>query len=170
VVIPSAAIIVFGGQSWCYVETGDKTYERRVVPLEDPVEGGYLVRSGFAPGTKVVVRGAGVLLAREAEPESDEGDDEGGVSDSRRDREERRGTADGREGHMKDGADAREGARNGAAPERPDGSAAAKDSKNGAGSDDTPGRATDEASTREAVGSEPRSAAVSPAKPKADSD
>ena len=75
VVIPSAAIVVFASQSWCYVETGDKTYQRKAVSLDYPVDGGYLVRTGFVPGDRVVVRGASVLLSREAEP-GDESDDE----------------------------------------------------------------------------------------------
>jgi hypothetical protein len=78
VVIPNAAIVVFASQSWCYVETAPKKYERKAVSLDLPVEGGYLVRSGFEPGTRVVVRGASVLLSREAQPA--EGDDDDGPS------------------------------------------------------------------------------------------
>ena len=36
---------------------------------------GIVVRTGFVPGDRVVVRGASVLLSREAEP-GEEGDDE----------------------------------------------------------------------------------------------
>jgi len=79
VMIPSAAVIVYAGQSWCYVETAPKTYERRVVSLEHPVDDGYIVTSGFAAGTRVVVHGASVLLAREAGP-GDLDDDEGGAA------------------------------------------------------------------------------------------
>jgi hypothetical protein len=75
VVIPSAAIVVYASQSWCYVETGDKKYERKAISLDYPVDGGYLVRTGFVPGDRVVVRGASVLLSREAEP-GDDGDDD----------------------------------------------------------------------------------------------
>jgi hypothetical protein len=78
VVIPNAAIVVFASQSWCYVETGAKKYERRPVALDLPVDGGYLVRTGLEPGTRVVVRGASVLLSREAQP--GEGDDDDGPS------------------------------------------------------------------------------------------
>ena len=77
VVIPNAAIVVFASQSWCYVETAPQRYERRPVPLEVPVDTGYLVHSGFEPGTRVVVRGASVLLAREAEPGGLDDDDDG---------------------------------------------------------------------------------------------
>jgi len=80
VVIPNAAIVVFGSQSWCYVETGAKKYERKPVSLDLPVDGGYLVRTGFEPGTRVVVHGASVLLSREAQ--LGEGDDDEGSSDA----------------------------------------------------------------------------------------
>jgi hypothetical protein len=74
VVIPNSAIIVFAGQSWCYVETRPQEYERRPVTLEFPVADGYLVEEGFTAGTKVVVRGASTLLSREAAPAEDEED------------------------------------------------------------------------------------------------
>ena len=37
VVIPSAALVVFGSKSWCYVETEPRKYERKLVSLEAPV-------------------------------------------------------------------------------------------------------------------------------------
>lgn len=77
VIIPQSALIVFAGETWCYVETAPQTFERRKVPLTWPVASGYLVESGFAPGTKVVVRGASTLLSREAEPSGDEEEDDG---------------------------------------------------------------------------------------------
>lgn len=78
VVIPEAALVVYGGETWCYVETAPQTFERRKVPLTMPVAAGYLVETGFDPGTKVVVRGASTLLSREAEPGDDGDDDDGG--------------------------------------------------------------------------------------------
>ncbi|MBS0234052.1 MAG: hypothetical protein JSR99_11260 [Proteobacteria bacterium] len=80
VVIPSAAMVVYAGKSWCYVETAPGKYERKVVPLTAPVDDGYLVTSGFSPGSRVVVKGASILLAREAMPGSydDDDDDDGG--------------------------------------------------------------------------------------------
>ena len=74
VVIPNSAIVVYAGQSWCYIETAPKKYERRAITLNLPVEDGYMVTSGFAPGMRVVVRGASLLLSREAGPD-DEDDD-----------------------------------------------------------------------------------------------
>lgn len=77
VVIPQSALIVFAGETWCYVETSPQKFERRKVPLTSPVADGYLVDSGFAAGTKVVVRGASTLLSREAGPGEDDEDDDG---------------------------------------------------------------------------------------------
>ena len=72
VVIPSSAIVITEGRAWAFIQKRADKYARRPVPLENPVEGGYLVKLGFAEGDKVVIRGAGHLLAREAEPEEDD--------------------------------------------------------------------------------------------------
>lgn len=72
VVIPSSAIVIAEGRAWAFIQKQAGKYARRPVPLENPVEGGYLVKLGFAEGDKVVIRGAGHLLAREAEPEEDD--------------------------------------------------------------------------------------------------
>lgn len=70
VVIPKSAIVLQAGEAWCYMETEPGKYQRKRVSLTFPVTEGYLVQEGFAPGEKVVVRGAGLLLAREAGSES----------------------------------------------------------------------------------------------------
>jgi hypothetical protein len=75
VIIPSSAIVVFAGQSWCFVETTPKKFERRAVTLDLPVDDGFLVNSGFSVGQHVVVRGASLLLSREAGPSEDDEDD-----------------------------------------------------------------------------------------------
>lgn len=74
VIIPASAIIVYEGGSWCYVEDDPGEYERKQVALSMPVEDGYLVKD-FKPGTKVVTKGASILLSREAEPAGDDDDD-----------------------------------------------------------------------------------------------
>ena len=79
VVIPSAAIVVYAGKSWCYVKMGSGKYERKEVSLEAPVQEGFLVKSGFEAGTRVVIKGASILLAREATPGSLDDDDGGGA-------------------------------------------------------------------------------------------
>ena len=74
VIIPSSAIVVFAGQPWCFVETAPKKFERRAVTLDLPVDDGFLVHSGFSAGQHVVVRGASLLLSREAGPSEDDDD------------------------------------------------------------------------------------------------
>ena len=75
VVVPASAVVVFAGESWCYVEKQPGQFQRRQVSLSTPVEAGYLT-DNLAAGTKVVVRGASVLLSREAEPGSSDDDDD----------------------------------------------------------------------------------------------
>jgi hypothetical protein len=75
VVVPTSAVVVFAGESWCFVEKQAGQFERQQVSLATPVDGGYLT-SNFAAGTKVVVRGASVLLSREADPGSFDDDDD----------------------------------------------------------------------------------------------
>jgi len=64
-VVPSSAVVLSGGEAWCYVEESDEVLARRRVDLGRPVPQGYFQASGFEPGQQVVVAGAGLLLARE---------------------------------------------------------------------------------------------------------
>ena len=77
VIVPASAVVVFAGDSWCYVEKAPGKFERKRVSLATPVAEGYLT-SEFASGTKVVVQGASALLSREAEPGSFVDDDDDG--------------------------------------------------------------------------------------------
>lgn len=77
VIVPAAAVVVFAGDSWCYVEKAPGEFERKQVSLATPVADGYLT-SDFTAGTRVVVQGASALLSREAEPGSFDDDDDGG--------------------------------------------------------------------------------------------
>lgn len=74
VVIPHGAIILTEGRAWCYIEKKHGKFVRRPVSLESPAETGYFAKSGFSEGDKVVIRGAGHLLAREAGPGGDDDD------------------------------------------------------------------------------------------------
>ncbi|MGB4864745.1 MAG: hypothetical protein WBP38_02485 [Hyphomicrobium sp.] len=67
VIVPASAVVVFAGESWCFVETQPGQFERKRLSLAIPVGEGYLTNE-FAVGTKVAVYGASVLLAREAGP------------------------------------------------------------------------------------------------------
>jgi hypothetical protein len=77
VIVPTAAVVVFAGDSWCYVETTPGAFERKKISLATPVADGYLT-DDFPAGTKVVIQGASALLSREAEPGSFDDDDDDG--------------------------------------------------------------------------------------------
>jgi hypothetical protein len=64
-VVPSSAVVLSGGEAWCYIEESNDVLARRRVDLGRPVPQGYFQASGFTPGEHVVVAGAGLLLARE---------------------------------------------------------------------------------------------------------
>jgi hypothetical protein len=63
-VVPTSAIVLSGGEAWCYVR-GDDGFTRRRVDLSRPVAQGYFQQQAFTVGEPVVVAGAGLLLARE---------------------------------------------------------------------------------------------------------
>jgi hypothetical protein len=65
VLVPSSAVVVQDGQLWCYVQDGEDAYQRRRVDAAHATDKGYAQRAGFKAGEQVVIRGAGVLLARE---------------------------------------------------------------------------------------------------------
>lgn len=74
VVVPSSAVVVYEGESWCYVEIGDGKFERKRITLATPVRDGYVTKE-FTAGTKVVIEGASALLSREADPAASDDDD-----------------------------------------------------------------------------------------------
>ncbi len=65
VVVPTSAVVWWRGRAWAYVEKGGGTFIRTELATERPVPGGWFVSSGLAPGTRIVVRGAQVLLSEE---------------------------------------------------------------------------------------------------------
>ncbi|HZF28820.1 MAG TPA: hypothetical protein VE907_06870 [Gammaproteobacteria bacterium] len=65
VVVPAPAVVLAGGEPWCFVLTDDDVFVRRRVALDRPLADGYFHTEGFAAGERVVVAGAGLLLARE---------------------------------------------------------------------------------------------------------
>jgi hypothetical protein len=66
--VPASAIVISDGKYWCYVETGPNVFVRRALDTSLPLERGYFVREGIAPGENVVTAAAGLLLARETNP------------------------------------------------------------------------------------------------------
>ena len=76
--IPAKAVVFGESESWVYVQTAARTFLRTKVATDRPHntgEGGdgYFV-TGIKPGDKIVVDGAGLLLAREVNPSSEAGD------------------------------------------------------------------------------------------------
>lgn len=72
--VPSDAVILSEDKPWCYVVVSDHHFRRIQIDLRQQVSGGYFVASGIAPNQRVVVKGTGLLLARElgaATPDQD---------------------------------------------------------------------------------------------------
>ncbi len=65
-VVPESAVVWWQGKAWAYEATSPNTFSRREVPTGNPVAGGYFVPgTTFAPGTKLVIAGAQLLLSEE---------------------------------------------------------------------------------------------------------
>ncbi|MEO8465490.1 MAG: hypothetical protein ABI640_09140 [Gammaproteobacteria bacterium] len=64
-IVPTSAVVLAGGQSWCYVQSDEHEFTRRAIEIGRPTDAGYFQQSGIAVGDKIVTAGAGLLLARE---------------------------------------------------------------------------------------------------------
>jgi hypothetical protein len=65
-VVPESAVVIAGGEAWCYAAREGDLFVRQGVELDRPTAGGYFqTDDGLEPGQAVVVAGAGLLLARE---------------------------------------------------------------------------------------------------------
>lgn len=64
-VVPAAAVVMHGGELWCFIESTPGHYERKRVSADHPTADGYVQVTGYQAGESVVLRGAGLLLARE---------------------------------------------------------------------------------------------------------
>ena len=71
--VPGSAVVAEGGRYWCYVEHEAGTFERTALDISHPLRDGYFV-SDPKPDESVVTAGAGLLLARELNPDTDSGD------------------------------------------------------------------------------------------------
>jgi predicted small lipoprotein YifL len=69
VIVPASAVVIAGGQAWCYLVEDADHFTRVPLDLNRPSGAGYFQPSGaqdaLKPGAKIVVNGAGLLLARE---------------------------------------------------------------------------------------------------------
>jgi hypothetical protein len=73
--VPAQAVVFGESEAWVYVQTGPRTFLRIKVATDRPLntgEGGdgYFV-TGIKPGAKIVVDGAGLLLAHEVNPSTE---------------------------------------------------------------------------------------------------
>lgn len=64
VTVPRDSIVWNQGRSWAYVQTGDDSFARRAVDLEEPSGAGWFTRS-LKAGDRVVTTGAQTLLSEE---------------------------------------------------------------------------------------------------------
>ena len=71
VTVPAASLVISDGKYWCYVEQKPDVYVRHEVTLDRPLGADYFVTQGIAAGDKVVIAGAGLLLAREMNPSTE---------------------------------------------------------------------------------------------------
>jgi hypothetical protein len=71
--IPAKAVVIGESEAWVYVQTAAQTFLRTKVDISRPLGDGYFV-TGIKPGDKLVIDGAGLLLAREVNPSTEAGD------------------------------------------------------------------------------------------------
>src|SRR3546814_3475313 len=65
VLVPRDALVYAQAAPWAYVETAPGHWQRRALDLSQVRAEGYVQRNGFAVGERVVIKGAGGLLAAE---------------------------------------------------------------------------------------------------------
>jgi hypothetical protein len=68
--IPSHAVVYGESEAWVYEQTGPRTFLRTQVDISRPMDDGYFV-GNVKPGQKIVVDGAGLLLAHEVNPSTE---------------------------------------------------------------------------------------------------
>jgi hypothetical protein len=69
--VPAAAVVINGGSYWCFVEEQPGVFVRTALDVSLPTVDGYFVREGVSAGGKVVIKGAGQLLAYQVNPAKD---------------------------------------------------------------------------------------------------
>ncbi len=74
VFIPASAVVRRQGHTWVYVQEAAGRFVRRRIPVNNPVGNGYFA-TGFPAGTRVVVKGAQLLLSAEFLPARNEKED-----------------------------------------------------------------------------------------------
>jgi len=64
VLVPDSAVVVSEDKVWCIVEQPEGTFRRIAIDTRRPVDKGYVVANGLIVNDRLVVHGAGFLLAR----------------------------------------------------------------------------------------------------------
>lgn len=72
--VPRSAIVYAGSDSWVYVAIDDTHFQRREIALDRATTDGYFVDRGFRVGERVVVAGAGLLLAEQVGQDAEDED------------------------------------------------------------------------------------------------
>ncbi len=65
VVVPSSAVVRYQGKAWVYVQTGDREFSRREIPLDRRTTNGWFVASGVTDTERVVASGVQTILSEE---------------------------------------------------------------------------------------------------------
>lgn len=68
--VPAASAVASAGTYWCYIQSAPGTFERKPLDISRPLRDGYFV-TDLKPGASVVTAGAGLLLARELNPDTE---------------------------------------------------------------------------------------------------
>lgn len=65
VVVPSSAVVWYGGQAWVYRKEEDDRFSRLPIDTANETDGGWFTSTGFKAGDEVVITGAQLLLSEE---------------------------------------------------------------------------------------------------------
>ncbi len=65
VYLPAESVVWYAGKPWSYVKISDVLFVRRSVPQDSELNGGWIVREGFAANEQIVVAGTQTLLSEE---------------------------------------------------------------------------------------------------------
>ena len=65
VIIPDSAVVRSAERAWVYLQNDETNFTRREITIDDPVSGGWFVTNNMAPGARLVVTGAQMLLSEE---------------------------------------------------------------------------------------------------------
>ena len=65
VVVPQSAVVWWQGKAWIYIQKNGDRFVRREISTDQPVDSGFVVRSGLTSNDRVMVDGAQLMLSEE---------------------------------------------------------------------------------------------------------